>query len=148
MIGKLIEFSLGNRLLMVILALLLVLSGILAMQKVSVDAFPDTTPIQAQINTVAPSLNPEEIEQQITLPVELAITGLPGLQSVRSVSKFGLSQVVATFDDDTSITDARQYLSERLTTVELPDEIDAPQMGPIYTGLVEIFHYVVRSESG
>lgn len=148
MIGKLIEFSLGNRLLVVFLMLLLILSGLLATQRVSVDAFPDTTPIQVQINTVAPSLNPEEIEQQITLPVELSISGLPGLESVRSVSKFGLSQVVAVFSDDTSITDARQYLSERIATIDLPDGIEAPEMGPISTGLGEIFHYVVRSESG
>jgi cobalt-zinc-cadmium resistance protein CzcA len=110
-----------------------------------VDAFPDTTPIQVQINTVAPSLNPEEIEQQITLPIELSVGGLPGLVNVRSVSKFGFSQVVATFDDTTNITDARQYVFERINSVELPDGIERPQLGPIATGLGEIFHYVVRS---
>ena len=73
------------------------------MSRLPIDAFPDTTPVQVQINTVAPSLNPLEIEQQITLPVELAIGGLPGLQNVRSISKFGFSQVVATFDDATRI---------------------------------------------
>ncbi len=82
------------------------------------------------------------------MPVELEISGLPGLASVRSVSKFGLSQVVATFDDDTEITTARQYVSERLLTVELPDGVGTPQMGPISTGLGEIFHYVIRSSDG
>ena len=116
------------------------------MLRIGVDAFPDTTPIQVQINTTAPALNPEEVEQQITLPVELAIGGLPGLTDVRSISKFGLSQVVATFDDSTRIIDARQYVSERLASVELPDGIERPQLGPISTGLGEIFHYIVRSD--
>ena len=146
--NKLIDFGLNNRLLILCLTLGLIFGGLWASQQIAVDAFPDTTPVQVQINTVAPSLNPEEVEQQITLQVELSISGLPGLQSVRSVSKFGLSQVVATFDDGTSITDARQYLSERLATVELPDDIDSPQMGPISTGLGEIFHYTIRSKKG
>ena len=110
-----------------------------------IDAFPDTTPVQVQINTVAPALSPEEIEQQITLPVELSIGGLPGLENVRSVSKFGFSQVVATFSDDTRIIDARQYVSERLGTVELPEGVGRPELGPIATGLGEIFHYTIRS---
>ena len=84
-----------------------------------VDAFPDTTPVQIQINTVAPALNPEEAEQQITMPIEQAVSGLPGLANLRSISKFGLSQVVATFDDGTSIYLARQLISERLQGVEL-----------------------------
>lgn len=112
-----------------------------------VDAFPDTTPVQVQINTVAPALNPEEIEQQITLPIELSIGGLPGLSNVRSVSKFGFSQVVATFDDETETIDARQYVFERINSVELPAGIERPQLGPIATGLGEIFHYIVRSEN-
>jgi len=113
----------------------------------SVDAFPDTTPVQVQVNTNAPALNPAEIEQQITLPVELAISGLPGLTNVRSVSKFGFSQIVGTFDDNTHIYDARQLILERLGSVELPEDIERPQLGPISTGLGEIFHYLVRSEN-
>jgi len=148
MINQLIEFGLKNRLLVICLTFGLIFGGYWSSQRIAVDAFPDTTPVQVQINTVAPSLNPEEIEQQITLQVELSVSGLPGLQSVRSVSKFGLSQVVATFDDNTSITDARQYLSERLATVELPQGIDAPEMGPISTGLGEIFHYTISSKNG
>jgi len=148
MINQLIEFGLKNRLLVICLTFGLIFGGYWSSQRIAVDAFPDTTPVQVQINTVAPSLNPEEIEQQITLQVELSASGLPGLQSVRSVSKFGLSQVVATFDDNTSITDARQYLSERLATVELPQGIDPPEMGPISTGLGEIFHYTISSKNG
>ena len=147
MLERLVDFSLRNRLLVLLLGVVLVGAGGYTLVRTPVDAFPDTTPIQIQINTVAPALNPEEIEQQITLPVELSIGGLPGLSNVRSVSKFGLSQVVATFADDTSITDARQYVSERLSAVELPEGIERPQLGPISTGLGEIFHYVLRSES-
>jgi len=107
MLKYLLDFSLKNRLLVVLLFLLISGLGAWTLLRLPVDAFPDTTPIQVQINTVAPALNPEEIEQQITLPVELSIGGLPGLTAVRSVSKFGLSQVVAIFDDSTSITDGR-----------------------------------------
>ena len=148
MFSQLIRFCLNNRLLVFLFAALIIAAGIWAGARVPVDAFPDTTPIQVQINTVAPSLNAEEIEQQITLPVELEISGLPGLASVRSVSKFGLSQVVATFDDDTEITTARQFISERLLTVELPKGVGTPQMGPISTGLGEIFHYIISSKNG
>jgi len=86
MLNWLLQFSLRNRLLICLLSAVLVGLGIAAMSRLPIDAFPDTTPVQVQINTVAPSLNPLEIEQQITLPVELAIGGLPGLHNVRSVS--------------------------------------------------------------
>ncbi len=143
----LIESSLRNRLLVCLLSAVLVGLGIAAMSRLPIDAFPDTTPVQVQINTVAASLNPLEIEQQITLPVELAIGGLPGLQNVRSVSKFGFSQVVATFDDQTGIYLARQLISERINAVELPEGISRPQLGPIATGLGEVFHYLVTSDN-
>ncbi len=147
MLDNLIEFALRNRLLVLLLGLALIGGGVYTATQTPVDAFPDTTPVQVQVNTVAPALNPEEIEQQLTLPVELSIGGLPGLINVRSISKFGLSQVVATFDDETSISDARQYVSERLATVELAEGIERPQLGPIATGLGEVFHYVLRSDS-
>ncbi|MBT4501058.1 MAG: efflux RND transporter permease subunit [Gemmatimonadetes bacterium] len=146
MLAKIVAFSVENRLLVLLLFAGLAVLGTWALTRLPVDAFPDTTPIQVQINTVAPALSPEEIEQQITLPVELSLGGLPGLVNVRSVSKFGFSQVVATFDDATEITLARQYIAERLSGVELPDGIERPQLGPISTGLGEIFHYVVRSD--
>lgn len=142
---SIIDSSLKNRFLVLALFALVIGVGIRAMLKTPVDAFPDTTPVQVQINTVASALNPTEIEQQITMPVELSISGLPGLQNVRSISKFGLSQVVATFDDATKIYDARQLVLERISGVELPDGIERPQMGPISTGLGEVFHYTVKS---
>ena len=147
MLTRLIEFSLKNRMLVILLFALASAAGVYRLTQLPIDAFPDTTPIQVQINTVAPALSPEEIEQQITLPVELSIGGLPGLQNVRSVSKFGFSQVVATFSDEIRIIDARQYVTERLSTVELPEGVGRPELGPIATGLGEIFHYIVRSDS-
>jgi cobalt-zinc-cadmium resistance protein CzcA len=110
-----------------------------------VDAFPDTTPVQVQINTTALSLSPLEVEQQITAPVERAIAGLPDLEGVRSISKFGLSQVTATFADGTAIYFARQLIMERLQAVTLPAGIDPPEMGPVATGLGEVYHYVLSS---
>ena len=145
MLHWIIRASLQNRLLLCVLAGLLIVVGGRSLLNLPVDAFPDTTPVQVQINTAVPSLNPEEAERQITIPVELAISGLPGLQNVRSISKFGLSQVVATFEDKTNIYLARQLINERLQSVELPEGIGRPELGPISTGLGEVFHYIVRS---
>lgn len=142
---SILEYCLKNRFPVLAVFLLITGLGIRALVKTPVDAFPDTTPVQVQINTVAPSLSPSEIEQQLTMPVELSVSGLPGLLNVRSISKFGLSQVVATFDDVTRIYDARQLVLERISGVELPEGINRPQMGPIATGLGEVFHYTVKS---
>ena len=147
MLNWLIKTSLKNRLLVAILAAMLILAGGRSLTHLPIDAFPDTTPVQVQINTTVPSLNAEEAESQVTMPVELAIGGLPGLNNIRSVSKFGLSQVVATFDDETSIFRARQLITERLQTIELPAGMARPQLGPISTGLGEVFHYAVRSDN-
>ncbi|MBI2440898.1 MAG: efflux RND transporter permease subunit, partial [Lentisphaerae bacterium] len=147
MLNRIILFSLKNRLLVCVLAAVLIVVGGRSLVNLPIDAFPDTTPVQVQINTTDPALNPQEVEQQITLPIELAVSGLPGLQNVRSVSKFGLSQVVATFDDHTSIFLARQLIMERLESIALPEGIARPQLGPISTGLGEVFHYIVRSDS-
>jgi cobalt-zinc-cadmium resistance protein CzcA len=141
-----IDVSLRNRLVVCVLSAVTVAWGAIAVSRLPIDAFPDTTPIQVQVNTVAPSLSPEEIEQQITFPVELAISGLPGLNNVRSISKFGFSQVVATFDDTAGIYRARQLVSERLMGVELPDGLSRPQLGPIATGLGEVVHYLVTTD--
>ncbi|MCP4413891.1 MAG: efflux RND transporter permease subunit, partial [Gammaproteobacteria bacterium] len=145
--NKIIEFSLKNRILILILFAVFIGISIRAVMRTPIDAFPDTTPVQVQINTVASNLNPTEIEQQITLPIELSISGFTGLINVRSISKFGLSQVVATFDDDTDIYDARQFVIERLVSVDLPDGIERPQLGPISTGLGEVIHYIMRSSN-
>lgn len=145
MLTRTIEISLQHRGLVCVLALLLVFLGGQALRQLPIDAFPDTTPVQVQINTTVPALGPLEAEQQVTLPVELALGGLSGLQNLRSISKFGLSQVVATFDDGTDIYRARQLVAERMQSVELPEGITRRQLGPIATGLGEVFHYAVRA---
>jgi cobalt-zinc-cadmium resistance protein CzcA len=146
MLNALINASLNNRFLILMMTLILVLVGVNAALKLPLDAFPDTTPNQVQINTVAPALSPEQMELLVTYPVELSLGGLKGLQEVRSVSKFGLSQVVAIFDDSTEIYFARQQISERLAGLQLPEGIDPPEMGPVATGLGEIYHYYLTSQ--
>jgi cobalt-zinc-cadmium resistance protein CzcA len=145
MLNWIIDFSLRHRFLVILGVIVLAAVGGLAVRKLDIDAFPDTTPVQVQINTVAASLGPEEVEQRITFPIEQAIGGLPGLEGMRSVSKFGFSQVVVTFKDGTDIYFARQLVNERLSTVELSNEIERPKMGPVSTGLGEVLHYVVTS---
>jgi heavy metal efflux system protein len=143
MLNWIIDFSLRHRFAVIAAALAFAAAGAFSLARLDVDAFPDTTPVQIQINTVAPSLSPEEVERQITFPVEQAISGLPGLDKVRSISKFGLSQVVVTFGDGTEVYFARQLVGERLAAVELPEGIQRPQMGPVSSGLGEVFHYVL-----
>ncbi|MBI2806785.1 MAG: efflux RND transporter permease subunit [Planctomycetes bacterium] len=146
MLNWIIDFSLRYRVLVLIVTAVFAVAGGISLRYLDVDAFPDTTPVQVQINTVAPALGPEEIEQQITFPIEQVISGLPKLEQLRSVSKFGLSQVVVTFQDGTDIYFARQLINERLSTVELPVGMERPKMGPVATGLGEVFHYVVTGQ--
>src|SRR6516225_1509153 len=123
MLNWIIENSLRHRFFVIVAVAVLTVVGALSLRYLPIDAFPDTTPVQVQINTVAPALGPEEVEQRITFPIEQAIGGLPGLEQMRSISKFGLSQVVVTFKDGTNIYFGRQLISERLATVELADGI-------------------------
>ena len=146
MLNAVIEFSLRYRVIVLLLTVGLIVAGGVALTRMDVDAFPDTTPVQVQINTVVLSLGPEDVESQITFPIEQAISGMPKLELMRSVSKFGLSQVVVTFEDGTDIYFARQVVNERLGTVELPPGIERPKMGPVATGLGEVFHYVVTGQ--
>ncbi len=143
MLNWIIDASLKHRALVILVTVLFAVIGGFSLQQLDIDAFPDTTPVMIQINTVAPSLASEEIERQITFPVEQAISGLPKLSQLRSISKFGLSQVVVIFDDGVDVYFARQLINERLSTVVLPDGIQRPQMGPVSTGLGEVFHYVL-----
>jgi cobalt-zinc-cadmium resistance protein CzcA len=143
MLERLIAWSLNHRLLVLIGAAVVAALGGLALANLKIDAFPDITPVQVQINTQAPGMLPEEIERQITFPIELALNGMPAIDEVRSISMFGLSQVIVTFADGTDIYFARELILERLVSVELPDGIDRPRMGPIATGLGEVFQYFV-----
>ncbi len=146
LLERLIDACLAHRPIVLVATGLLVMLGAYALQRLPLDAFPDTTPVQVTVNTVAPTLSPLEIERQITTPVERVLSGLPGLHEARSVSKFGFSQVTLIFEDDLDIYRARQVVTERLGTVELPDGIDRPTLGPISTGLGEVFHYLVKGE--
>ena len=131
MLSWTIDFSLRQRFLVIAVALVLAAVGAVSLAHLDIDAFPDTTPIQIQVNTIAPSLAPEEVERQITFPVEQAISGLPGLEMVRSISKFGLSQVVVTFQDGTDIYFARQVVNEmRLSLGDQADETGLAAASP------------------
>lgn len=143
MLNFIIDFSLRNRLLVISVVVLFGVAGAFALANLDIDAFPDTTPIQVQINTTAPALGPEEVESQLTAPIEQALGGMPRLALMRSTSKFGLSQVVVTFQEGTDIYFARQLVNERLSGVVLPDGIERPVLGPVATGLGEVFHYIV-----
>lgn len=143
---RIIRWSLGNRAIILLAWLGIAVVGVLSFIRLPLDAFPDTTPIQVQVNTTAPALTPEEVERQITWPVEQVLSGLPKLSEVRSISKFGLSQVTLIFEDDADVWLARQVVAERLGTVELPPSVAQPQLGPVATGLGEVFHYVVKGE--
>ncbi|MDP1798175.1 MAG: CusA/CzcA family heavy metal efflux RND transporter, partial [Planctomycetaceae bacterium] len=146
MLNHIIDFSLRNRVVVILGVLVASAAGVFSLRFLDVDAFPDTTPVQVQINTVAPALSPEEVERQITFPIEQAISGLPRLEQLRSISKFGLSQVVVIFEDGMDIYFARQLINERLATVEMPEGLARPKMGPVATGLGEVFHYVVTGQ--
>lgn len=148
MLDEVIAWSLAHRWLVLVAAAAVAASGVMSLRALNVDAFPDTTPVQVQINTVASGMVPEEIERLITFPVELSMGAMPGLVGLRSVSQFGLSQVVATFRDGTDIYFARELIYERLGNVELPAGIDRPEMGPVSTGLGEVFHYLVVERQG
>jgi heavy metal efflux system protein len=145
-LNGIIDFSLRHRVLVLLGAAVFAALGAVSLRYLDIDAFPDTTPVQVQINTVAPALAPEEVEQRITFPIEQVLGNMPRIEQLRSVSKFGLSQVVVTFEDGTDIYFARQIVNERLTTVELPTGIERPKMGPVATGLGEVFHYVVTGQ--
>src|SRR5690242_18744864 len=141
MLSRIISSALDSRWAVLAGALLIAAGGYVGLTHINIDAFPDTTPVQVQINTVAPALVATEIERLITFPIEQSLGGMPGLENVRSISQFGLSQVTVTFADGTDIYLARQVIQERLSTVEFPPGIPRPELGPVATGLGEVLHY-------
>ena len=145
MIVSLLEFSLRQRILVLGLACLVSIAGVLAFQSIPIDAYPDVTNIQVQVLTEAGGLSPVEVERFITYPLELQMTGLPGLAEIRSLSKFALSQITVVFNDDVDIYFARQLVLERIMAAKerLPDGIE-PVMAPVTTGLGEVYHYYVE----
>ncbi len=150
MIDRLIRFSVAHRTLVMMLTALLAGAGVYSAIRLPIDAVPDVTNVQVQVLTAAPSLAPLEIERQITFPVEVALSGLPGVTELRSVSKFGLSAVTVVFEDATNIYFARQLVLERLAQAreQIPPNIGTPQMGPVSTGLGEIYQYELAAAPG
>ncbi|WP_242344955.1 efflux RND transporter permease subunit [Anaeromyxobacter terrae] len=146
MLTRIIEWSLRHRWTVVGAWTAIVVAGVLSFRALPIDAFPDTTPVQVQVNTVAPALAPLEAERQITIPVEQVLAGLPKVEDLRSISKFGLSQITVQFEDGTDLWFARQQVSERLSRLELPASIERPALGPVATGLGEVFHYLVKGK--
>ncbi|GAB60298.1 efflux RND transporter permease subunit [Rheinheimera nanhaiensis] len=149
MIEAIVRFSIERRYLMLGLILLLIGAGLWSYQRLPIDAVPDITNVQVQINTEAPGYSPLEAEQRITFVVETALYGLPKLKYTRSLSRYGLSQVTVVFEEGTDIYFARNLLNERLGSIKnaLPAGLE-PQMGPIATGLGEIFVYTVDVKPG
>jgi cobalt-zinc-cadmium resistance protein CzcA len=145
MLDRLLEFSVRQRVFVLLATLVLVGIGGWSALRLPIDAVPDITNVQVQINTSIPAYAPEEIEKLVTFPIENEMAGIPGLTELRSLSKFGLSQVNLIFEDGTDLYRSRQLVSERLQTVvdELPPGI-TPKLAPISTGLGEIFYYVVE----
>ncbi|WP_428700679.1 efflux RND transporter permease subunit [Stenotrophomonas rhizophila] len=144
---RIIGASIVHRWLMMSLTLVLVAVGIWSFTKLPIDATPDITNVQVQINTAAPGYSPLETEQRITYPVETVMAGLPRMEQARSLSRYGLSQVTVVFEDGTDIYFARQQVAERLQQVksQIPEGLD-PQLGPISTGLGEIFMYTIDAD--
>src|SRR5947207_4132167 len=149
MIERLIAVSLQQRWLVVLLALAAGAFGAWNFTRLPIDAVPDVTNVQVQINTRAPGLSPLEAEQRITFPIETVMGGLPKLDYTRSISRYGLSQVTVVFQDGTDIYFARQLVNERIQQIkdQLPPGVEVA-MGPLSTGLGEIFMYAVEARPG
>jgi cobalt-zinc-cadmium resistance protein CzcA len=149
MIDRILEFSMRQRMMVLVMAAILLAAGLWSAFQLPIDAVPDLTGVQVQINTEVSALAPEESEKAVTRPIEIEMQGLPGLTEMRSLTKFGLSQVTMNFEDGTDIYRARQLVAERLATVlgSLPAGA-TPRLAPISTGLGEVFYYTLHWKSG
>ncbi|PZP54441.1 MAG: CusA/CzcA family heavy metal efflux RND transporter, partial [Azospira oryzae] len=146
MLNKVVEVSLRYKFLVIVAFAVIAFIGGRAARTVPIDAFPDVTPVQVNIYTESPGLAAEDVEQLLTFPVESAMAGLPGVQTIRSVSLFGLSYVSVYFEDDMDIYFARRLVMERLQEVadRIPEGYGKPQMGPNSSGLGQVFWYTVE----
>ncbi|MBK9526836.1 MAG: efflux RND transporter permease subunit [Acidobacteria bacterium] len=150
MINAIIRFSITQKLVVMLLVAIMAAAGAYSLINLPIDAVPDVTNVQVQVLTSAPSLAPLEIERQITFPIEVSMSGIPNVEEIRSVSKFGISNVTIVFEETTDIYFARQLVLERLSQAreQIPSNIGSPEMGPIATGLGEIYQYEVKAEKG
>ncbi len=149
MLSKLIDWSVTNRLLVVIALLAIIASATLMIPKLNLDAFPDVTNVQVSINTEAPGLASEEVEKLITFPIEAVMYALPDVEQVRSISKTGLSGITVVFKEGTDIYFARQLVFERLQSAKelIPDGVGTPEIGPNTSGLGQVFQYILVADS-
>lgn len=150
MLNRIIRFSINNKLIVALLVLLLIVWGVYSLTKLPIDAVPDITNNQVQVITVSPANGAEDIERFITFPVEQTMATIPGIEEIRSFSRFGLSVVTIVFKEKTDVYWARQQVSERLTQVsnQLPAGMGSPELAPVTTGLGEIFQYIVHTKKG
>jgi heavy metal efflux system protein len=150
MIHHIIDWSLNNRFIVLLLSIMILGMGAIAASTIPLDAVPDLTNVQVQVLTNSPALGPVEVEQFITFPVENAMSGLPRVSEIRSISRFGLSAVTVAFEDDTDIYWARNLINERLLKARenIPAGMGTPELGPIATGMSEIYQFEVRNEAG
>ncbi|MFQ5688040.1 MAG: efflux RND transporter permease subunit, partial [Candidatus Scalindua sp.] len=147
---KLIDFSLKNRMLMIVFTIIIIAGGYYSYRKLPVDAFPDVSPNLVQVFTITEGLAPQEVEKYVTFPIEMAMTGLPGLEKIRSVSNFGLSVVNIYFKDGMDIYFCRQVVNERLQEArdQIPEGFGEPGMGPISTGMGLVLFYYLEDTTG
>ncbi|MCF8254809.1 MAG: efflux RND transporter permease subunit, partial [Bacteroidia bacterium] len=150
MLNRIIGFSVHNKLIIALFTFFLLVFGAYQLTKLPIDAVPDITNNQVQVITLSPSLGAPDVERLITFPLEQALSNIPGKIEIRSFSRFGLSLVTIVFDDNTDVYWARQQVSERLQGVkdQIPAGIGTPEMGPVTTGLGEIYQYVLRPKPG
>lgn len=150
MLDRILYFSIHNKLIVALGTLALIFWGIWASSRLPIDAVPDITNNQVQVITYSPSLAPSEVERLITAPLELSLSNMPDLVELRSISRFGLSVITAVFDDETEIYKARQLVSERLSLAarNIPPQYGQPELGPVSTGLSEIYQYLIVPKKG
>ncbi|MDY4846493.1 MAG: efflux RND transporter permease subunit, partial [Parabacteroides sp.] len=150
MFQAIVQFSIRKKLFVALTMLMLLAGGLYSMLTLPIDAVPDITNNQVQIVTVSPTLAPQEVEQLITMPIEIAMSNIMHVEEIRSVSRFGLSLVTVVFDEQVPTLDARQLINEQIQAVagEIPSELGTPELMPITTGLGEIYQYILRVDPG
>ena len=150
MLDKIINFSIKNKLIIMLMTLGWIIYGIIELRKLPIDAVPDITDNQVQIITTSPSLGAPDVERFITFPLEQSVNNIQGIKQMRSFSRFGLSVVTIVFEDGVDLYLARQQVSERLQQVskDIPKTLGVPEMAPISTGLGEIYQYIIRPKTG